>query len=246
MIQQSGAEMEAALPNAAFANAVHLAAAIARPLHYLRPDAMQLGPFAPAEVVALLGQPAFKRFVEGALLREARIRDLDLKPADIATLSSDGGGRLTMLLLRETHAQLETAALVSASAALQRQVLQLTHKIDRHRMRDILGAANHSMATQEAPNLHPTLAVLGSDRVLSDAMADTASLDVGRRIVVDYGLRLLQAYVRTVRPAFSALMEARLPASAGAMTVPPEASASLADLRKLLRRRMPAWSAIIG
>ena len=228
------------------ATAARLAATFARPLAALDQDGRALGSLSPSEVESLTRHVAFRRPVELALLRASGLDRPMLSPERIAALDAGAEGRLAILLFTEPLQRLHAGALVLAAAALQKQVLQVTFKADRQRVREMLGPEAHLVATQEAPTLHPGLAVLGDPAVLGAALAGERAPEAGRRIVVDFGLGLLQRFVAATEPALGSAMLKRLPATARPGATSEAQGAALNQIPKFIRRRVPAWSAIIG
>ena len=228
------------------ATLARLAATFARPLAALDQDGRSLGSLSPSEVESLTRHAAFRRPVELALLKASGLHRLALTPDRIGALEASPEGRLAVLLFTEPLPRLQAGALLLAAAALQKQVLQVTFKADRQRLREILGPEAHLVATQEAPTLHAGLAPLGDAAVLSAALAGERAPDAGRRTVVDFGLGLLQRFVAATAPALGSAMLKRLPAAARPGGAGDAQRAALNQIPKFIRRRVPAWSAIIG
>jgi hypothetical protein len=128
-------------------------------------------------------------------------------------------------------------------------VLKLAIKAELARIREVLGPDGFEIATREAPLLHGALAEL-------DASADPGIFDLsvpvpdaGKR-VADFGLGILRRFVGRTEPVLSELMARRCQSDLDRQARGPIA-ANMIDVHcdqivRLIRRRMPSWSAIIG
>jgi hypothetical protein len=164
-------------------------------------------------------------------------------PADPSALAASAEGRLAVFMLIAPVDQLETAALLAAAAAMQREILAATDKGERARLRAALGADAYQVATREAPVLYAGLAALGDAARYRAALAPELDAAATRRQFVDFGLALLLRVVRTVA-ALPELIVRRLPPVARLASR--DDAGDPAKLIRLIDRRMPLWPAITG
>jgi len=222
----------------AFACAVRLAAA-----SRLEPDLLADIPAVPLTARDLLHlgrHDAFRRPFMAAAARKAGWEGIGR--ADCARLTETPQGRLAMLVASAPPAEIRQAARIVASAVLHKHVLAATGKEERQRLRLALGTLCFQIATREAPTLHAGLALLdprdGAAAALLDPDAGNASAALEKA-----GYGVLAAFLLHEASPLARLFALRHGESPG-QPLPSEQQVSA--LVKLLRRRMPEWSAIIG
>lgn len=229
---------------AAFAHMARLAAALARPFATFDRSAHALGPLSPAEVSALAREPSFARPVERAAAAAAVGTDFAPSRVQALQLGGSAEGRLAILLVSEPVALVEEVALLCAAASMQRQVLSMTGKVERQRIRAALGPVAYQLATQEAPTLYPGLAAFADQDRFRAAMAEVTD-EAARRCLIDAGLDLLLRIVAPAAPGIAALVARRL-AGGHARAPDNRTPVELRQFVRLFHRRIPAWSATIG
>jgi hypothetical protein len=154
-----------------------------------------------------------------------------------------------VLLVSQNLDLVRRAAMIVAAAVLHKNVLKLTRKPDLARMREILGAEGFEIATREAPLLHGALAELdaGADPKIMDASVEPAE---AQRHVLDLGLTILGRFVDHTEPALSDIMSHRCQSDLDRQTrhhpARPLSGVHCDHIVKLIRRRLPPWSATIG
>lgn len=180
----------------------------------------------------LLGHAAFR-----PALAALAARPLELSSDDITRLSAREDGRLALLVASEPDAQVASAARLAATAALHKSIVRLGLKAERQHAQAVLGAEGFRFATQEAPTLHSSLAVLEDSPKIWRSIA-TAELATASSLFEDFGRQILFSFVATVAP----VLVACLPAAPKTLL----AEARIPDIVKLMRRRNPAWAPIIA
>lgn len=234
-------------PARALGTTARLAAAFARPFRTFDETSFGFGSLSPAEIRAFERDPSFTRPIERALAARMLETEFALSADEARKLDCSPEGRLAVLIASDPHERVEEAALLCAAAAMQQYILRIVEKPARQRMRQALGPAAFQVATQEAPVLYPGFAVLGSSRLLADVLSEDEDADAARRRFVNYGLGFLLRIVAKAAPSLiSVLTTKRFPH--GAPSHKPEKidEVQTTQFIKLIHRRMPAWSAIIG
>ena len=230
----------------AFAQLAGLASALARPLDRFGDSAWQGATLTPSEMRTLCASPHFGRPVRAVVTRALVGAEFDIPAGRLFALAGQPGGRLALQLVCAPVGELEQAGLLVAAAVLHSAILRTTAKADRQRVRLALGAAAFTVATQEAPVLYPGLAPRGAGTLPAAILSAGADEEEMRRGFVRFGLAALLRLTGTVAPGVERLVERRLPPDLLAPLggSPPELDCDL--IVKLMRRRMPSWSATIG
>ncbi len=228
--------------------AARLAAVIARPIDHALALDYPGSPLSAAPLAALARHPAFHGPLNRALSRHLRLGGTEVTPEVLARIASSRDTRLCVLLASQPMALVREAAAALGAAILHREVVRVVMKADRDRVRAVLGEAGFQVATQEAALLHAPLAGLcppGAGASVLEAGVETAA---ARGALAGLGLGALAGFVELVEPGLAPLLRRRIDAA-------PEPAAPRAGLLtqehgdhivRLLRRRIGAWSALIG
>jgi hypothetical protein len=178
-----------------------------------------------------------------------RLAETAIGEAQIERLQTDARLRCAVLLVSQDLKQVHEAAAIVAAAVLHKRVLRLAAKSELARVREIFGQEGFEIATREAPLLHHALAELdaAADPIIFDVSAAAAE---GHRLFDDFGLGILQRFVDHTEPVLSELMSRRCQSDLDRQAHP-RAADGLSDIHcdqivRLIRRRVPSWSAIIG
>jgi hypothetical protein len=230
----------------AFALVGRVAAAALRPLEIIDGTHGALGPLSAAEVRGIAAHPAFGRPVNRAVARSLGLHAAGLKAATLKSFADSAPARLAALLAAQPAAPLSALALVVGAAVLHKRVLRLALKADRQRARAVLTDAGFELATQEAPVLHASLAGLDQGEVAATVFAEGADAGEGQLAVVRLGFDVLGRLVAAVDPALLKLYVLRLPPALGIAVGPALGAADCDQVVKLVRRRLPQWSATIA
>ena len=221
-----------------------LAAAVSDPFATFDREGWSLGNLSPAEVEALAAEPAFRHPLRRAVSEKVASGLSGLPSDEFIRIAAAPEGRLAISMLAAPVADVLDLALLSAGAAVHRDVLTTTGKAERAALRARLGSEAYLLATQEASGLYPALAALGDSRQFHAAIA--ADENAGRRQFATLGLGLLFALINPVAPPLPDLIARRLPPdyrTGGALSAKP---AEIGRLLRLIDRRRPSWLATIG
>lgn len=218
-----------------------LAASAARPLDDADPLPGYWGPVPGVDVLALARHSDFAAPLRHALVRRRELPGLD--GARLAQVVNRAGGRLALLISTASRADLAEVARLVSAGVWHRRILRLALRADRARIRTLIGLENYHVATQEVPTLHPSLAFLDAGDPFWDRACGPDEAD-GAAAVVEHGLGILLACARNADPALGTLAAARHGLDLDA--APPLPEALEQHLVKLVRRRVPAWSELIG
>ncbi|MBB3950323.1 hypothetical protein [Aureimonas jatrophae] len=218
-----------------------LAASLAHPLDDADPLPGYWGPMAGVDVLALARHPDFAAPLAHAVARRRAVPGLD--GARLAHVAHRAGGRFALLIATAPRAEVAEVSRLVSAAVWHRRILRLALRADRARVRTLLGAENYNAATQEVPTLHPSLAFLDAGDPFWDRACGPDEAD-GARAVVEHGSGILLACTRNADPALAALAAARHGLDLD--LAPPLPEALEQHLVKLVRRRVPSWSALIG
>lgn len=229
--------------------AAQLAAVFVRPLDVFDSHAGRLEPLTATETRAIAAHPAFRAPLNRAMASALQLANTTLDEQQLARLNTDGRLRCAVLLVSQPQQALRQAATVVAAAVLHRRVLKIAFKAEIGRIREVLGAEGFEIATREAPLLHAALGEL--DAAVDPAVFDAAvSAAEGQRHCLEFGLDILCRFVDGAVPALSDLMRFRcrsdLERQARGTVGKPLHAAHCDHIVKLIRRRMPSWSATIG
>jgi len=229
--------------------AAQLAAVFVRPLDVFDDNAGRLEPFTARETRTIAAHPAFRAPFNRALASTMRLDETAIGDEQLGRLFSDARQRCAVLLVSQNLDLVRRAAAIVSAAVLHKGVLKLTRKPDLTRMREVLGPDGFEIATREAPLLHGALAELdaGADPKIFDVAVEAAE---AQRLVVEHGLAILGRFVDHTEPALSEIMSRRcqsdLDRQARHRPARPLSDAHCDHIVKLIRRRLPPWSAIIG
>lgn len=218
-----------------------LAASLARPFDDADPLPGYWGPVAGVDVAALARHPDFAAPLAQAVARHRAVPGLDA--SRLAHVSHRAGGRLALLIATAARGDLAEVARLVSAAVWHRRILRLALRAERARIRTLLGLENYNAATQEVPTLHPSLAFLDAGDPYWDRARGPDEAD-GARAVVEHGSGILLACARNADPALGAMAAVRHGLDLDA--APPLPEALEQHLVKLVRRRVPSWSALIG
>jgi len=218
-----------------------LAAAMAHPLEDADPLPGFWDGVAGVDVLAVARHPDFAAPLGRALAR----RSAGALPNGLRLpqVVSRAAGRLAILVATVPRAQLDEVARLVSAAVWHRRILRLALRGERARVRAVLGSENYAMATQEVPTLHPSLAFLDAGDPFWERVCGPDEAD-GGRAVVEHGAGILLGVALRADPALGELAARRHGLDLD--TAAPLTEALEQHLLKLLRRRVPSWSALIA
>jgi hypothetical protein len=226
-----------------------LAGVFVRPLDAFDEHAGGLHPFTAAETRAIAAHPSFRAPVNRAVTGAMQLSEIVLGSEQLRRLPTDVRLRCAVLLVSQAMDLVRGAAIAVAAAVLHRRVLKLTLKADLERIRDVFGPEGFEIATREAPLLHAVLADLDTEPS-AGVFDPSVTADEGRRKVLDSGLDVLCRFVSATEPGLSTLMTHRCLSDLDWQTrrynAGPLGAAHAEHIVRLIRRRVPSWSAIIG
>lgn len=232
-----------------FMLAAHLAAVVVRPLDCVDDHAARLEPLTASEMRSIASHPAFRGPVNGALMRSLSLRETPLGPDLVEGLRDKAHVRCAVLLVSEPIEAVNAAIWSVASAILHKRVLKLTLKADLDRVRSILGTDGFEIASRQAPLLHAGLADFekaGDPRIFDPDTPEHES----RRCVLELGHHAVLGFIERTNAALHALMLKRCPPVADGAAREKALRAITAEhcdhIVKVIRRRVPEWSPIIG
>lgn len=230
--------------------AVRLAAFLVSPIDYIDDEHCQARPFGPDQIRAIASHPAFGKPLNRLMADMIGFSAARFEPDMLARLATSPQTRLAVLLTTLPMAEAREAALTLAAAVLSEPVRGLVLKADRRMVREVLGQDGFHIAVHEVPLLYPSLCEL-----------DARSANVSRSIVgpgatvkleeiVTFGIQVLGRFLDAVEPVFAELFSRRLPSAVRFgdrdRSVRPFGQIHCEQAMKLIRRRHPQWSAIIG
>ncbi|WP_378940842.1 hypothetical protein [Mesorhizobium sp. ANAO-SY3R2] len=230
----------------AFGEIARVASALAHVLDGFDESAWIDATLVPAEMRKLSVSPHFGRSIRAIATRAVTGADFNVSATQFFALAADPRGRLALKLVSAPAEELEQVSLLVAAAILHRAILHTTAKAERQRVRLALGPAAFMLATQEAPVLYAGLMTPDGDNLLLSILSAGADEKDVQRGFVRFGLAALLRLTEAVAPGIERLLERRLPPDLRPSLngAPPELDCSL--FVKLIRRRMPSWSATIG
>ncbi len=221
-----------------------LAAAVADPFATFDRESWSLGSLSPTEVEAFAADPAFRRPLRRAVAAQATSGLSAVSRDEFIRIAGAPEGRLAISMLAAPVNEVLELALLSAGAAVHKDVLATTGKAERAALRARLGNEAYLLATQEASGLYPALSALGDTQQFRTAVA--AEEDAGRRHFIGLGLSLLFALINPVAPSLCDLIARRLPPDYRPGKAPSAKSTEVGRLLRLIDRRRPSWLATIG
>jgi hypothetical protein len=229
--------------------AAQLAAVFVRPLDVFDEHAGRLEPFTATETRTIASHPAFRAPLNRALTKAMGLSDVAIGREQLDRLRTDHALRCAVLLVSQSMDLVRQAAEIVGAAVLHKRALKLTLKAELARIREILGPTGFEIATHEAPLLHGALAELdaAADPKIFDPAASAAE---GRKHLIDFGLQILCGFVGRAAPALAELMTHRcqsdIDRQARGHAPGPLGALHCDHIVRLIRRRLPPWSAIIG
>jgi hypothetical protein len=238
--------VEGAVDRMAFGHIARLASALARPLDSFDESAWSSASLPAREMRNLSGSRYFGSAVRAVAARAVVGSDFDMPAAMLRAMAGTREGRLALGLVSAPVEEVEQIGLLVAAAILYRAVLHTTAKVERQRVQLALGSTAFVVATQEAPVLYPALAVPEAPEILRLLLSASMDEPQVRRGFVRFGLAQLLPMTGRGAPMIARLVQRHLPPD-----FHPPLSGPLPDLDrglivKLIRRRMPSWSATIG
>ncbi|MFC0217407.1 hypothetical protein ACFFJ7_03250 [Pseudochelatococcus lubricantis] len=242
-------------PSVDFAIAARIAAAIARPLGATRVavgDFTGSGPISVAGMSVIARHASFGAALNRAAARLSKLEEIAIDTGHLRQLGRSSASSLSLTLATDDPAVVAQASLLVGAAILHRHFLSCTLKSEREALRGILGNDFYLVATREAPVLYAPLAGLAGGSLSIDASIatdDERARDIGRRITAT-GHATLCLLVERTEPFLAPLFAIRNPpppdGGNGAGVVAPLTDQHCAHIVKLLQRRFPPWSPIVG
>ena len=233
-------------PPSALGDLARLAAACTRPFSSIEPGHWKLGPLSSAMVATLSRDACFAGPIERALATKLAEDHFGLTHEEALDLARARAGRAAILLVSRPPDHLQQAALLCAAAAMQHHVLRALGRQDRQRLREAFGTTAYRLATQEAPVLYPGLAVFGSSRLASEILGEEIDQVEAWRRLLAFGAGLVVRLVHASSPELARFVPLKLPVDCLPRMLDRHEGMDVSPFLKLLCRRMPGWSAIIG
>ena len=213
------------------------------PCDVLGPAVLGGAPLTHGEVRSLCAEAAFAKPMRKVLLPEGSTTVPSLSLAELESLSARPDGRLALSLAGASADDLRQEALAFAAAAMQQQILAAVGKSSRLVLKSALGPDAFGVATEQAPTLYKTLAVLGDAGRFRQALATDEIPEVRRRFV-SFGMNVLYGFVLLAAPKLGPLMAARSPCGgSGFQPWTDLQKAALPQFKKLGNRRLKQWPA---
>jgi hypothetical protein len=236
--------------NKQFELAVRLAALVISPIEYIDDEYCQAGPFGPVQIRALAGHPAFRKPLNRLVADMIGFNSAKFEPGMLSLLATSRQARLAVVFAAGPMPDVRDAALTLAVAVLSERFRRAVLKADRDRVREILGPAGFHIAVHEVPLLYSSLCEL--DVLPPEAMrfggGDGAI--AGLEEIVAFGFHVVGRFLDAVDPVLAELFSRRLPLAVNYSnrnrSVRPFAQIHCEQTVRLIRRRQPKWSAIIG
>ncbi|MGQ3211780.1 MAG: hypothetical protein ACT6U0_04810 [Shinella sp.] len=240
------ANAEGVADRMAFGHVTRFASALARPFDSFDESAWSSASLPPREMRNLSASPYFGSAVRAVAMRTVVGSDFNLPATTVRAMAGTAEGRLVLGLVSAPVEEIEQIGLLVAAAVLHRAVLHTTVKTERQRVQLALGPTAFVVATQEAPVLYPALAMPEAPDILRALLPASMDEPQVRRGFVGFGLAQLLPLAGAGAPMIARLVQRHLPPDFdlslnGRM---PELDRDL--IVKLIRRRVPSWSAIIG
>ena len=234
------------------ARALSLAARLARvildPFLAIEDASVTLSPLPREFVERMTKHPSFAKPVRRAASSALGLDTLTLSRDFFERLTDKPSSRLCILLVTEPADAVRATGLDLAAAILHRRIVGLVLKGDRARVRTALGDESFQLATQEASMLHSCLAEIDKSAHRNAAFDESAG-EGAADFFVSFGLAAYRRFIETCEPQLRELFDLRWPALKtfpAVRSIGYFAEAHCDHLVKLLRRRAPSWSAIIG
>ncbi|MCW1843493.1 hypothetical protein [Prosthecomicrobium hirschii] len=244
--------MTAAAPDIkALGPAIRFADAILRPIGRMDVDALAIAPLPGSDIRALSSHPAFAAPINRAVRERLRLTSNPVSRATVDRLMTQPKSRLALLFATERAIEVDRASMILAATVLHKRIAGMLLKSDRIAAQKALGSDAFAVAVHEAPFMHASLAELDRLPAESDILTTPPDAGQGRIDAVNrFGLHVALNYVEAVEPEILPFVLARLHADA-APAGRRDAVAALQPghvdhIVKLMRRRLPSWSAIIG
>lgn len=238
--------VEGAASRMAFSHIARLASALARPFDNFDESTWSGTSLLPREMRNLSASPHFGRAVRAVATRAVVGSDFDMPASALQAIAGKREGRLALGLVSASVEDVEQIGLLVAAAVLHRAVLHTTAKIERQRVQLALGSAAFVVATQEAPVLYPALAAPEAPDLLRALLSASTDEVQVRHGFVRFGLAQLLHMVGTDAPMIARLVQRHLPPDFHPPLNGPLPELDREPIVKLIRRRMPSWSAIIA
>ncbi len=229
---------------------VRIAVFVLRPLDYIDDAHCNIPPLEGKFVRAMAQQGSFMAPLNRAMAEATGVAALKFDDGIIFRLMSSSQSRLAALIATAPMNEVSVIASMIAASALWKRISQIILKVDRDRVREILGPDGFRSATREAPMLNRALGDLGWSSVSSEIFRHDTDRAKGREALQLFGLNIVRGFLEAVEPLLSDLFALRLPHEAGSDD-PGQAIVSLDDaycvqVVRLVRRKKTAWSHIIG
>jgi len=184
----------------------------------------------------------FGRPVRQAVARRRGFASAPIEPAFFDRLTTHASTRLCVLLSSEPIASVRATAIDVAAAILHRRILSVVMKAERTKLRSALGEDALRLGSQESPMMYASLADLAPGHFFDAKMFEDDD-SILRKKISSFGMAALLGLVQFCEPDIAALFIRRDESSPFVVT---NFSADHREqVVRLIRRRTPAWSAII-
>jgi hypothetical protein len=168
----------------------------------------------------------------------------------LSRLATSRQVRLAAVFASGPMAGARDAALTLAAAVLSERIRRAVLKTDRDRVREILGPAGFHIAVHEVPLLYSSLCELDALPPNSLRFGGGRGAIAGLDEVVAFGFHVIGRFLDAADPVLAEIFSRRLPSAVNygdrSRSVRLFGQIHCEQAVKLIRRRQPKWSAIIG
>jgi hypothetical protein len=230
--------------------AVRLAALVISPIEYIDDEYCQAGPFGPVQIKALAAHPDFRKPLNRLIADMLGFNAAKFEPDMLSQLAASQQARLAVVLASGPMSDAREAALTLAVAALSERIRRAVLKADRDRVREILGPTGFHIAVHEVPLLYSSLCELDALPPEALRFGGGPGTIAGLEEIVAFGFQVMGRFFDAANPVLAELFSRRLPTAVNygnrERSVRPFGQIHCEQAVKLIRRRQPKWSAIIG
>ncbi len=236
------------LQNEALPLKAQIASVLVEPLRIAADPHCNFEPFFASEIKLIAQNEYFRRPLNRAFNQKLGLDRFTVSVELLDRLDREVKTRLAVLMSCAANETCDRAARQLAAAMLHKRILQVVLKPRRELVRSVIGDEPYNTAIREASMLYAPLAMLdngSSNRWLEDGHEDTAQAAAEFLAI---GHRAMYGFVTSVEPELGPLFALRLASEADAGTG--LSSTGFDDILcghvlKLMRRKVPEWSAFI-
>lgn len=233
-----------------FERVSRFAAFWARPVAFVDPSYLSIGPLGAEAVVAMDANPYFRGPVNASVSEALGLTKRPLDSDLVALITESPSHQLVIPLMTAPIASLQRVGLALAAAILSGRVSGLILKSDRAQARAALGDAGFQIAVEEAPFMYGALAEIdlkapGTGLMPNDGTSGSSAIEILRFARASLG-RLCDALV----PALTELLALRFPVDPAfddrARMLGPFSPKQIDLAVRMIKRKEPSWLASIG